>query len=67
MFIYKLYTYCLADRDVFVHIGQQPRLHVTPEHLNLVAVSATTQQILPIGRDVELAGMSSRRLIADSR
>lgn len=50
--------------DILMGIGQQARLHVTSEHLDLVAVAAAAQQELAIGRDIELPGMSTCRLIA---
>lgn len=34
----ELYADSPTDEDVLVGVGQQPRLHVAPEYLNLVAV-----------------------------
>ena len=45
-------------------ISQHACLHVATEHLNAITVTATTQKELAIGRDVELARVGARWLIA---
>ena len=47
-------------------VGEQSRPVVTTEYLNPVAVAATAQQETAVGRDIEMAGMRSRWLVADS-
>ena len=59
-----------ADRfaEWYVPVGvcQEPCLGVTTEDLNLVAVATAAPQELAVGRDVELAGMGARGLVADA-
>ena len=61
----KLHADGTADTYILVGVGQHTSLHVAAEHLNLIAVAATAEQILAVGRDVELSWMSRRGLIAD--
>lgn len=56
----------VAEGDVLVGVGQESCGHVTAEDLDFVAVAAAAQQITAVGRDVELAGMGCRGLVADA-
>ena len=47
-------------------VSQQSCLAVTVEHLDFVAVAATAEQELSIGCDIELSGMSTRRLVTNA-
>ena len=46
-------------------VSEKSSYIITLEYLNLVAVAATAQQETAVGRDVEMAGMRRRWLVAD--
>ena len=62
----ELYADRFAQGNVLMGICQESCLVVSNENLNLVAVTATAQQELAVGRDVELARVGRRGLVANA-
>ena len=62
----KCCAYSLADVNVLMRVGQQACARVAGEHLNFVAVAAAAEQEATVGRNAELARMSSCRLVSDA-
>ena len=62
----ELYADWLAEQYVLVGVRQESCSVVTAEDLDLAAVATAAQQETPVGRDIEVARMDSRGLVADS-
>ena len=60
----ELHTGRFVYTDVLAGIGQQACRAVDAENLNGIVVSACAEQESSVGRDIEVAWMDARRLVA---